>query len=105
MSQVKEEVQELITTSIKAYCGKKGFVEVNPTIKTNVNGYPFVTFINDSNEAENIYFSKRAGLGLTDGQPIGDVLKGKHIAETTNAEGEIRMKIVSQSRVSIADVL
>lgn len=105
MSQVQDVAQELKTISLIAYCGQKGIVEFNPTISLNVNGYPFVTAINEENESENIYFSKRAGEGLKDGEPIGLNLKGKYIAETTNAQGELRMKIVSQGRLSIDDVL
>lgn len=56
--------------SLSAFCQSKGFIETADAIRENSNQYPFITFINEKNEAENVYFSKRAGAQVTVGQVI-----------------------------------
>lgn len=95
------------TQSFKEFTASKKFVSVVPKIRANTNGYPFVTLINDKNEAENLYFSKSASELLKAGDAI---VKGFfsqfQVADTINAEGEARVKLISNSeRVSIGELL
>jgi hypothetical protein len=92
--------------SIQDFAKAKGFIEINKTIRTNTNGYPFVTFINAKNEAENVYFSKGASAQVAEGGNFFDVAKDYEIGETTNAEGEVRVKLCRKGgdRMSIADL-
>jgi hypothetical protein len=39
-------------------------------VNYNTNGYPYITFVDANNEAENIYFSKRGAQMVAEGQVI-----------------------------------
>jgi len=60
----------MVVETIKGFAKSKGFVQISPAIRTNVNGYPFITFINAKNEAENVYFSKNSAKAVGAGQPV-----------------------------------
>ena len=103
-----QQETELVTKSIKEFVKDNGFTTIANTVRKNRNGYPFITFINDDNEAENIYFSKKASEGLEEGQPVNkELFKDLYIAETENAEGEKRMKLCKGggNRLAIDDLL
>lgn len=95
----------MLVLTIKQFIAQKGFTSIVPTVRENVNHYPFLTFINDKNEAENVYFSKKAPVAL--GQVVDkQFLSQYQIAIVKNAEGEERTKLISNSaRVNIADLL
>ena len=97
----------LVVSSIKDFAKQKGFVQLVPSVRVNMNGYPFVTFIDGDNKSENIYFSKKAAQGVTAGTPVSKEMIGNYqIAITENEEGEERIKLISNSdRVNIADLL
>ncbi len=97
----------LQTVSIKQFVADKGFTQIVPKVRTNSNGYPFLTFINAKNEAENVYFSKASAEGVSKDMPITKaILANYQIAETTNADGEKRTKLVgSGMRVELSDLL
>ena len=90
--------------SIKEFCQANKFASVAKCVRENINGYAFITFITADNKAENVYFSKNAIV--TAGEVINkDFLSAYQIAEVANAEGEIRMKLISNSeRIDIADL-
>ena len=99
---------ELKTLSISEFIKSKGFVEINNAVRTNANGYPFVTFINAANVAENVYFSKASGASIKQGDVLSiEMLNNYRVAETTNADGEVRTKLVSanSNRISLASLL
>jgi hypothetical protein len=99
---------ELKTLSIAEFVKSKGFVEINNTIKLNSNGYPFVTFINADNVAENVYFSKAASANVKQDEELNiEMLNNYRIANTTNADGEVRTKLVSvnSKRINLASLL
>lgn len=99
---------ELKTISVAEFIKAKSFVEVNNSVRVNSNGYPFVTFINAGNVAENIYFSKASSAGLKQGDVVSiDMLANYRIAETSNADGKVRTKLVSASsnRISLTSLL
>jgi len=87
----------LRTVSVSEFAASKGFTQIIPTIRANVNGYPFVTFINDNNEAENVYFSKSSAESIELNEDISTKLKTFQIGFTTNEAGEERVKIISNS--------
>lgn len=90
--------------SIKDFCVANNFATLAKCVRENTNGYCFVTFITADNKAENVYFSKNSQA--TAGEVITkDMLLQYQVAEVTNAEGEIRNKLIGNSeRISVADL-
>ena len=107
MEQATKTTTNLKAMSIKDFAKMKGFMQLAPAVRINTNGYPFVTFINEKNEAENIYFSKAASEQVAEGTPVDKALLAKHqIGITINAEGEERVKLISNSeRVDLFSLL
>lgn len=102
-------VQAEVTSSwsVKDFCSDHGITTVTK-VRVNTNGYPFITFINESSEAENIYFSKSLAeeLNLQEGD-APSVLKGKRIVELEYDNNEVRFKIAkpgSDEYVSVSDL-
>jgi hypothetical protein len=84
----------LETQSVLAFMRQNGFTQYNANIGVNVNDYPFVTFINADNEAENVYFSKNAAEQISADEAVnGQFLARFVIVDTVNAEGEARTKL------------
>ena len=78
---------------------KLGFTQFVKLVRCNSNGYPYITFINDNNEATNVYFSKAASTMVTDGLVITaprDFFSQFCFVEATNAQNELRWKISSK---------
>jgi hypothetical protein len=99
----------ITTMSIADFFAKHNVAQVNKTVATNTNGYPFVTFINKDNVAENVYFGKKDAIKYPKDTPIAKgFFNTLQIAETKNADGEIRMKLCSKgagNRLDVADLL
>ncbi len=95
------------TLSFSEFTKSKGFTTLVPKVRANKNGYPYLTLITADNKAENVYFSKKSSTLVKEGMEIvKGFLAGFQVAETINAEGEPRVKIISNSeRVSIGDLL
>jgi hypothetical protein len=89
--------------AIREFASSRGITQIIPTVRTNVNGYPYLTMINGKNEAENVYFSKNAATMVVAGSVLSkEELKSLNFATTTNAAGDERTKIVSATeRVDI----
>lgn len=106
-----EITNDLKVITVKEFIQENNFVEVNNEVNENTNGYPFVTFIDADNKAENVYFSIEESQNHQKGDPISVVdgfFKDLQIAFTTNANGEERIKLVgmgSSKRESLADLL
>ena len=98
-----------ITKSVRDFVRDNQIASISNTVRVNVNGYPYVTFINQKNEAENIYFSKNAGQTVREGQEIKKgFFENLCIKTIYNEAGEERLKLslVGEStRTSIDDVL
>lgn len=99
---------ELKTMSIKEFAQMNGFISINKAVAENTNKYPFLTFINANNEAENIYFAKT----IADEYPVGTVMTKEHfsalqIGVTNNADGEERIKLIpiGGNRLSLDSLL
>jgi hypothetical protein len=87
---------ELTTMSVREFMNQEGFVSLVTVIRKNSNGYPYITFIDADNNAENIYFSKAASEKVSAGDTVtGALLKPMVVALTVNADGEERWKISS----------
>lgn len=93
--------------SVKEFCNQLNVASVASAVRENSNGYPFVTFIDSDNKAENVYFSKEGSKQYAAGSVIGKGFFDKlQIAYVTNEEGEERIKLITNSeRVSIDDIL
>ena len=105
------KTETLNTMSISEFVKINKFDEIINVVRTNSNGYPFVTFIkivDNKSIAENVYFSKAASanVSLNDVVTI-DMINTYRIAKTTNADGEVRTKLVSSvsNRISLASLL
>jgi len=101
-----EAQTELITMTVKEFTVDKGFTQIVPVVRTNVNGYPYLTFITEANVAENVYFSKAASVALAAGQPVTkEMLSVYQIGITHNAAGEERFKLITNSdRIDISEL-
>lgn len=75
---------------------KKAFTNFS-SLRTNANGYFFVTLVNDK-KANNVYFSKNADNYLKANYNVGEridaLLAKAEIAQVENQDGETRFKIV-----------
>lgn len=98
----------LVTKSIQEFVTERNIASIAQEVRVNKNGYPFVTFIDGDNKAENVYFSKNASASVEAGQPIQKGFFNElYIATVTNAQGEERIKLCTGggNRVSVMDVL
>ena len=102
-----EKNNPLVAMTVKEFVAKKGFTQIVPVVRVNENGYPYITFIDGANKAENIYFSKAASKAVTAGTPVDKAMLSVYqIGMTTNAAGEERIKLISNSeRVDISSLL
>lgn len=102
-----EKTNQLVAMTIKEFVAKKGFTQIVPVVRVNENGYPYITFIDSTNKAENIYFSKAASQAVGAGTPVDKTMLGVYqIGMTTNAAGEERIKLISNSdRVDLSSLL
>lgn len=104
---IQNPTDKLVTIPVMDFMKSKSFISCHKSVRANANGYPYVTFINDKNVAENIYFSKATGEKYKADQGIEKgFFNSLAIAETTNADGEIRIKLVctNTTRLSLEDL-
>lgn len=88
----------LRTMSVKEFATERSFKSIVPTVRANENGYPYITFIDKDNKAENIYFSRAAAQAVPAGTVVDKAMLEKYqIGFTTNGEGEERVKLISNS--------
>ena len=86
------------TLSLKEFMQEKSFAQVIPVVRTNSNGYPFLTFTYADNKAENIYFSKSMSEVVKDLEKVDIAfLRGLKACETANADGELRWKLTDSA--------
>ena len=95
--------------SLRDFCSSRNFVEIHKAVRENSNGYPYLTFIDSKNKAENIYFSKSQSANFADGMLLSpSIMKDLQIATVTNAQGEERTKLVGKgesNRLNLDDLL
>ena len=91
-------------TKLKDYCQTHGFNMVSP-VRENVNGYKFVTCLHSDSpdQPENLYLGTRFGESVTKGQKLD--LSMMFVTETTNAGGEVRMKLTDREGDAQATLL
>ena len=95
--------------SLREFCTSKNFVEIHKSVRENTNGYPFVTFMDKNNKAENIYFTKSQSANFAEGMLLTpSIMKDLQIAVVKNAQGEERIKLCGKgesNRLSLDDLL
>lgn len=101
-----KNAEKLVVLTVQDFMKQMSMTSIVPVIRTNINEYPYITFINDKNESENIYFSKDSAKSLEKGMPIvKGFFSNYSIGFTTNANGETRTKLVGQGqRLSVEDL-
>lgn len=93
--------------SVKAFLNDNA-LKIYPKLRTNVNGYPFITTLDPSGtkgeNAENIYLSKGLSekLDLEEGDSLS-FLKDCVVTEFTYASGEVRMKVCAKGEGGYVD--
>jgi hypothetical protein len=95
--------------TIKEFAQENNIVNYVKTVRTNTNGYCYVTFVNETNEATNVYLSRKLGEEISEGDSVVEMFKTHECAvfEVVNADGETRIKLGSRSeslRGSIEDL-
>lgn len=94
MSTSNSNSNNLNPIPLKDYYKSKGFTQIHNSIRANEKGYPYITFIDGNNKAENIYFTKSATKKVVLDQVIdSDLLKSLYIVDTINSDGEARTKL------------
>jgi hypothetical protein len=94
----KADLNSPAIISVQQFMKEEGYVSIHKTVRKNQEGLPYLTFIKVDNVAHNIYFSKEAGQDKQAGQLLYKGFFDKlNVAEVTNADGEIRLKIVDES--------
>jgi hypothetical protein len=105
---IAQTTTELTTMSVESFMGDQGFISVIQTVRENLNGYPFVTFMDADNKAENVYFSKAASEDVAAGDSIARGFFDPYVMVlTANADGEARWKIATKggsNRLEVADL-
>jgi hypothetical protein len=56
--------------SVQDFFAQEGFVSVIPVVRVNKNGYPFITCVNASNEATNMYFASNIAANYPEGTQV-----------------------------------
>ena len=102
-----DEKKPLAVQSIAEFAAQNGIKSIVPKVRMNTSGYPFVTFIDEGNNATNVYFSKAAAQAVVAEMPVTkELLKAHQIGFTTNEAGEERVKLISNSeRVDLEELL
>lgn len=94
-------------TKLQEFCTSNGVTGISK-VRTNTNGYPFLTFLSSKFEggAENIYFSKNSSKTVAEGaEPKSLGLAKFYVANTTNEAGEPRLKLTNNSEYSSVEEL
>jgi hypothetical protein len=96
---------ELVTQTIASWCAENNIASTSKSVRSNTNGYCYVTFINKENKAENVYFSQKSEVGAGD-LVTKELFAQYEIGHCTNADNEIRIKLIRKGgdRVDVADL-
>jgi D-serine dehydratase len=96
MAELTGNTKKLETFSVKDFTVSQDITQVVKKIRKNANGYPYVTFVDTQNVAQNIYFSKRAAAKLDESAEVDMAFLSQYvIAMATNEEGEERVKLAT----------
>lgn len=79
---------------LKEWMQTNGWTAVSK-VRSNANGYPFATVVNDDGDAENVYFSKRMAGEVELDAKATLWAKSVIVREVQNAAGELRVKLCS----------
>ncbi len=90
---------------IKSFISSNNITSVYPKVLVNTNGYPYICFQKADATTENVYFSKNASTLVSAGQEINrDFMAKFQLVETTNAQGEMRLKFSSSASIDVDDL-
>jgi len=99
----------MVYLSLSQFVKSNNFVDIHKAVRENANGYPFLTFINKENKAENIYFSKRKASEVSAGQVVTSALmRDLQVVQYTTDKGEPRTKLAGfgdSQRLSLEELL
>tara|TARA_R110000796_G_scaffold118353_5_gene231999 strand:- start:8325 stop:8684 length:360 start_codon:yes stop_codon:yes gene_type:complete len=85
------------TYSMAEFFKQAGIIQVNPKVNANKNGYPFITFIDGDNKAENVYFSKSLAPSFPkDTAIVKGFFDDIQILNLKYEDGETRLKLSSK---------
>lgn len=80
--------------SFKQFMALRGFTQVVRVVRENSNNYPYLTFVDANNQAENVYFSKNAATKVAKGLELDSkFFLPFTFIQVENAEKELRWKI------------
>ena len=108
-SKVSAKSTELVSRSVVKFMQENEFAQIVPQIRVNSSGYPFMTFVSQDNEAENIYFSQKAAELVDEDTAINrEFIHSMIVCDTKNANGDERPKLAfaaSGNRMDLSDLL
>lgn len=89
---------QIKSTPMREWAAAAGFTAVNPNVRTNTNGYPFLTFVKPDGKGgsigENVYFSKKSATVASGHEVIDSAMRADLlVVETINEKGEPRLKL------------
>jgi hypothetical protein len=114
--QNKTKIQKMKKTSLKQLV-RTGVIRNISVLRSNMNGYPFVTVLSDGGRSQNLYFGQKTAElvmdNFSEGESIISFLADADIIQTQNElqkeNGEWRFKLSKSpssdyaSEVSLAD--
>ena len=84
------------TQSIKDFCEANNITAIS-NVRSNVNGYKYVTMLDNNKTSENYYFSKNSSNDVNVNDSPATWAKDSVVVNTTNADGQPRTKISTNS--------
>ena len=78
--------------TFKSWCKLNGVTSINKEIRTNTNGYPFITILRDK-DAENIYFGRKSAAKVELGDSVKAIANDLYVTIAVNADGQPRTKL------------
>lgn len=94
---------QVTRVTFKAFCAAEGITAIHKTIRTNSNGYPFITVLRGA-DAENIYFSKKASAEVAEGELVKSIASELFVNTAVNANKEQRTKLSFAGNSTYEDI-
>lgn len=96
--------------SLREFVANYAITEIIPEIRENSNGYSFITFVNDRNDAENVYFGSSIAKDYSAGTPVTRAMLDRlQIYQYAREDGKQGLRLVrkagNESKVSIDTLL
>ena len=78
--------------TFKSWCKSNGVTSINKEIRTNTNGYPFITILR-GNISENLYFGRKSAAKVEKGDAVKSIANELYVTIAVNADGQPRTKL------------